>query len=275
MSSPLKKPMEDQGYMKKFTLAVEVVLKLKNFPTYFLDYLKKTTRKSIVYKFRNGLKFKVRAGTSDRNILNEVFIEDFYEKEFNVKRGDVVVDIGANIGAFTILAAGKKAGKVYSFEPFKQNYELLKQNVALNSFTNVDAINKAVYNKEGEKKLILAGGGNFGGNSFAKDHWQTKESENYETVKTISLNKFLTEKRIQRIDILKIDCEGSEYEILFNASKKTLSKIKKITMEFHNFKDNKDSTKLVEFLKENQFEVKHTDLELPTGMLYAINKIQD
>ena len=117
----------------------KVVKKIKNFPTYFKDYLGFIKNKYIFYKLRNGLIYKIRGGSTDRFIINEVWIHNSYNpKGFEINEKDIVVDIGAQLGDFTLRAAHfAKQGKIYAFEPEENNYKLLLDNIALNKVTNV------------------------------------------------------------------------------------------------------------------------------------------
>ena len=95
------------------------------------------------------------------------------------------------------------------------------------------------------------------------------ESQKEEIVEKISFKNFL--KTTRQIDFLKIDCEGAEYEILFSLSKKELHKIKKISMEAHNY-GKYTGEDLARFLQKNNFKVKLIHDGKMFGRIYAINK---
>src|SRR3989338_5217622 len=92
----------------------KLVKTLKNYPTYLKDYFGKIKNRYVFYKLRNGLTYKLRGGSTDRFILNEVWIYKSYNpRGFEIKPKDIVVDIGAHAGIFTILASYyTKNGKV-------------------------------------------------------------------------------------------------------------------------------------------------------------------
>ena len=240
---------------------------IKNYPLYLKDYFGKIKGKYIFYKLRNGLKYKLRGGSTDRFILNEVWLHKSYNPlGFEIKSNDTVIDIGAHAGIFTILASYyAKNGKVYAFEPMKENYELLKENLKLNKMSNVEAINKAVSNKSGKIKFYVSQTKNKGHNSLFK----LDETQKEEVVDKISFKEFL--RKIPKIDFFKIDCEGAEYGILFSLSKNELQKIKKISMEVHNYRkySGKD---MARFLQKNNFKVKLIQDGKMFGRIYAINK---
>lgn len=135
-----------------------------------------------------------------------------------VKDGDTVVDVGANIGYFTLLAArlvGKK-GKVYAFEPEPRNYEAMLRNIVLNGYDNVFAVQKAVSNVTGIAKLYLSKI-DVGAHTLREyhDHPQFEESQFGEFVEvgSVTLDEFFQEKR-HPIDVIKMDVEGAEMAAL-------------------------------------------------------------
>lgn len=237
---------------------------IDNFPTYLMDYFKLIRKKNIIYKLKNGIRYKVRPKTTDRFIINEIWIHKIYNPPgFEINKNDLVVDIGGHIGIFTILAAKKaNRGKVYVFEPSPENFELLVENVKLNNASNVYAVNKAVSNKSEKKKLFISQGSNKGSTSFYKNEDSGQETE----VQALSFKK-LIKKLNSKINFLKIDCEGTEYDILFNIGKPILNKIEKISMEYHYINKDRNGNAMKSFLESTGFVVKKTGEKL--GMIYA------
>jgi len=89
-------------------------------------------------------------------------------------------------------------------------------------------------------------------------------------VETITLDDFALENGIQRIDFLKMDCEGAEYDIFFNASKSVLGMIQKISMEYHDLDLSRNHEALQIFLRTHGFNVYIKSSETSkVGMLYA------
>lgn len=141
-------------------------------------------------------------------------------KIYGQKPTGVVVDIGANVGAYTVYAS-ETAKQVYAFEPVPSTYALLKQN----SLFTVKLFNYAVSNKTGNRYMYLTGRN--GDSSLYKP----KKCKQKIIVKCITLDKFISEFKLHRIDTLKLDCEGAEYEILLNS--RLLSCVHRIIMEYH------------------------------------------
>lgn len=247
----------------KLKFGIGIIRKYKTWPTAFADYfgfIKKN--KLIVHKMRNRAKYFMRAGTEDFGIINEIYVIKEYDKLINkIKKESVVIDIGGQIGVFSIYAALKnKDVKVYSYEPFEENYEILKKNISLNKLQNkIIPIKLGVSGKKERREFILCDE-NTGGHGFYCTDGSKKISIN-----TISLKDIFENNKIKKCDYLKMDCEGAEYEILLNASKKLLKKINSISMEYHK---NGDVDKLKNFLEKNDFKVIIKN-DLGEGMLYA------
>src|SRR6185312_8497302 len=108
-----------------------------------------------------------------------------------LRPGDVFVDIGANGGIYTVIAAKKvgASGRVLAFEPGPRNLELLKRNLALNGLTNVTIVPKAVSNTAGAAALAISRDGAM--NSLAKTSHAGQRIEKWETVETTTLDAAL------------------------------------------------------------------------------------
>jgi FkbM family methyltransferase len=158
-------------------------------------------------------------------IFHEIYnLKDYYKnREKLINKGDIVVDLGGNIGIFNRWAYSEGAEKVISFEPDKRYFELL----SLNADPKSILFNAAVSDTIGELNLYESthlGGSNLFG---------TQEgSKNYK-VRTYTLDYLFESKLIDRIDFLKIDIEGSEHHALRGISDENLSKVKSISIEYH------------------------------------------
>ena len=127
-----------------------------------------------------------------------------------IREGDVVLDLGANIGYYTLLAArlaGPK-GRVYAFEPEPLNYSLLLKNVELNGYANVVAMQQAVSDKLGTVKFFLDRE-----NTGAHTMYQHEGTKGYIEVETVTMDDFFRDKG-RRVDVIKMDIEGAEMAAL-------------------------------------------------------------
>jgi FkbM family methyltransferase len=178
------------------------------------------------YVDEKGLWFETKYGFSIYSNLRDRILEldvnpawEEMESSFivhNLKDGDVFVDVGANIGYFSMLAAKQKAGKVLAIEPLPKTYSMLKMNIEHNLFDSiVEPFNIALGSEDGVTKLVTSLG--------PKNHIEyevDKRQENLPTidVKVIKLDSLLKNREeINRIDFIKVDIEGYEYNFLLGA----------------------------------------------------------
>jgi len=129
-------------------------------------YLFKSLYKSIkFFRLGNAMLIKIVVPKYDYKFYCRVNKEDYTTREdeivehFRPKEGDIVVDVGAHIGRYTIIASKRvgESGKVIAIEAHPGNFEMLNRNVKLNKLTNVTALNYAVYSKESKLKLYVPG----------------------------------------------------------------------------------------------------------------------
>jgi FkbM family methyltransferase len=177
-----------------------------------------------VCHLRNGIQLEVRGGTDDRHVIFEVFAAQVYPVA--VSGEQVVVDIGAHIGCFTALAA-ERGARVLSFEPLPVNFAVLERNVKRNSIRNALLFQAAVGGKREPRALFLPDDITQTGRSSL----QVARGVHCIMVPCLSLADIIRENHLQRIDLLKIDCEGGEYEILFAASMESLEIVQSIVIE--------------------------------------------
>jgi len=235
-----------------------IIRTIKNWPSVLFE--DRLSSKSLsLYRLRNGVKYQVRPKTADRDIVLEVWRRRCYTPEgFEIKPEDTVVDIGAHIGVFAVFAAHHaKNGRVVAVEPFEENFQMLRRNIELNSATNTVALNKAVSDRRGKKDLFLSNA-NTGGHSFIRDFGRSSGEDCRScAVETLPLADLLKEHGIKRVDFLKVDCEGAEYEILYSCSKETLASVSKISMEYHDLDGEKRNVGAMKsFLESNGFSVR-------------------
>jgi len=125
------------------------------------------------------------------------------------KEGDVVLDLGANLGYFSLLASklvGKK-GKVYSFEPEPRNYRLLCKNIELNAYENIFPFQKAVSDQPATVRLSLSSEDS--GAHTIREHTESNGFQDSVEVEAVKLDEFLSDKT-RRVNVVKMDIEGSE-----------------------------------------------------------------
>lgn len=157
-----------------------------------------------------------------KTVEKENFIDNVYQKFFEVEEGDIVFDVGASVGPFTHLIKDQKPGKIYCFEPHSQLYQTLTRNV---SDENVVCVNQAIGPVTGEFKCA---------GLFNKDLLGSSKEENRQTIPVIKFNDFVKQNNITQIDFLKTDCEGGEYDIFNDENMDWISEnVSKIAGEWH------------------------------------------
>jgi FkbM family methyltransferase len=150
-----------------------------------------------------------------------------------LKPGMIVLDVGAHVGYFALLAARLvgSEGTVFAFEPDPSNFELLQKNIALNSYATVATFRKAVAECSGPMTLFLDAKGR-DRNSLVSDGEPLSGQDTVE-VETVSLDEFLEGKNIKTVDLLKIDAEGAECSILRGMRRSLHSgRVSKMIFEF-------------------------------------------
>ena len=185
-----------------------------------------------------------------------------------IRPGDVVIDVGANIGYYTLIFAKLvgNMGKVIAFEPEPKNFEILKKNISINKLTNVILEQKIVSNTNKKTKLFLANSGIVGHHTNP-----TKNSTNFIEVDSITLDDYLVKNNMsKKINFLKIDVEGAEIKVLEGAKTILRNDKIKIFTEFNRLAIEKLGMKPKTFLSlltENNFK-----FFLPN---YKINNISE
>lgn len=236
------------------------VNKLDNKIDYINNILKKEyINKNYIYTVNidnNLFHFQDSILSESVNMIAHELNNNEYDFNIDFKEGDIVIDIGANVGMVSILLAKKFPFlKIYSFEPLKENYDNFIKNIELNNIPKevITAENKAV-TKDGRLITMSINSANKGGSSttdvISINSIMTKENSQ---VESITLEEIFNKYNINKLKLLKIDCEGSEYEILYNTDTNLLKNIENLRGEFHenkNLTDEYDIDKLCEYVSK-------------------------
>ncbi len=187
--------------------------------------------KELIYKiidkctFGRGLKKKVFGSVIYLPTRYWNYFPAGYEKENfeflikNTKEGHIIFDIGAHIGLFSVIAAKVSGinGKVYSFEPTPDTYAILKETVRINKLKErVEPVNKAVSNKEGTTVFYSSDLKGDNSNSLIP-HREDRIIKGI-SVSLTTVDAFVSENNIQKVNFIKIDVEGAEYDALLGAA---------------------------------------------------------
>ncbi len=145
-------------------------------------------------------------------VNGEIYLDEVYDRFYKMMQDDIVIDVGAHVGAFTLKAARRvRNGKVVAVEPHPSNYRLLLKNIAFNKLENVIPINSALSNYHGMAKLYLS--------KDSVQHSLRSTKGKYIEVEVKTLDWLLSELKLSKVNFIKIDVEGAELDVLKGAEK--------------------------------------------------------
>lgn len=255
-----------------FIFIIERYIYLINFIRSKLKYLKVNSNFVVI----DVNDYKMIVNLDDKGLSRDLIIDGTREyiatqmMKKILKKGDIVIDIGANIGYYVILESKLVGheGVVYAIEPVPLAVELLRRNCELNKCKNVKIYQLAIYNRSGKLTIYVP----------SKLNWSTINIENVKDIKRnscikIEVNALTLEDFIQKEKIkptlIRMDVEGAEFEIL-TSSEKLLRKLDNIMLfvEFHfNILGRDKSMKLLRMLKLCGFDVLAVIYDIKDGML--------
>ncbi|MFC1488226.1 FkbM family methyltransferase [Thermodesulfobacteriota bacterium] len=216
-----------------------------------------TKKNPLIFRARNGVAIEV-----PRRLLHEfkeIFLEECYTRELELKLPDqpAILDIGANAGFFSLFSASRFPGaRIISFEPIPNNFKQLKRNKKLNENFQITCIQKAVYGYSGEISISFDPEDSFttAASVFEKPDLRSKIIK----VPCVTLQEIFNQYRFERCDLLKMDCEGAEYEILYNCPASYLRRISQIVLEVHGGAEpNQNIASLNDYLISKDFKTRH------------------
>ncbi len=151
--------------------------------------------------------------------------EYFLFNDFIPKKGDIVLDLGANVGCYTFQTSKRvgQEGRVISVEPYPINHSILEQNIKRNKLNNVTPFKVAVSSKNSNVNLFIS--------LASGSHSLHSGIGRSVPVESLTFSTFLKRCGADHIDIMKMDIEGSEIDVL--RTKNAFSKIYRIVMETH------------------------------------------
>ncbi len=170
----------------------------------------------------------------ERYVFYEVFMKSAYFSAGQVLRpGDSVIDVGANVGFFSIQAAARvgPTGSVLAFEPQPETFAQLQRNIAASGMRNIRPRQAAVTAQSGSAVLFF-GDTPIYSSLFRSVDAQSRDASSLE-VPTTTIGDIMRDEGLARCHYLKMDCEGGEYAICESLSADVAARIDQITMEVH------------------------------------------
>ena len=252
------------GLLEKISILIKAIRTIKNWNDYVSLYFDRIKSEHLILEMRNGIKIRLRVDSTDLMAFTHVWLLKEYERPgFEIKNDDIIIDIGGHIGLFALFSSQFcKSGKIYCFEPIKENFDMLKSNIELNHIANIFATNIAVSKDNGRVTIYL--------NEDEAGHSMYVTGTKSVQVDSTSLQTIFDLHNIDSCDFLKVDCEGEEYSIMDSLPYPYYDKIKKMCIEYH-FGDTKPHLlkSLIQKLESYSFDVKTRKILPDIGFLYA------
>jgi FkbM family methyltransferase len=211
---------------------------VSNWQAHFIQKLNKEYKPIEVTTRGNRITFSVPTW-SLYMVFKEIFMSDFYRIDELVKllpANPTIIDIGGNAGYFNMMLFSQiKDAKVFAYEPIIENCSLFRENVRRNTITKDKIVvhNMAVTGSPVEEVTIYKEVENE--NSVTASIYTDFADHNHSVikVKAITLQQIIELNNIESIELLKLDCEGSEYPIIYETPKYIWDKVKMVFMEDH------------------------------------------
>jgi FkbM family methyltransferase len=214
------------------------------------------------------LRFSVREAM-DVWVIKETCIDADYLAGKDFCPDWTVVDIGAGLGDFTILAAKNcPDGQIFAYEPLKDSFDLLENNLTLNQVTNVYPFQQATASHRG---LMVPIEGKTESVSTRLTQAEAIAEDETLFIPVITLAEILERLPNGHCHLMKIDCEGCEFDLLLNSPPELLARIDRLTIETHNGYTSYSTEQLAAHLQRHGFTVKRESNPVHgyLGFLYA------
>jgi len=220
---------------------------------------------------RNGISIVSPCEEPLAAMFKEIWTEHCYSSQpLRVTPASTIVDVGAHVGLFSLWAAVNfPEARLIAVEPSPRVCEFLLRNFESNGLRNARVVQCACAGRYGEA-MLYSRGPEMMNSIFCRDS-AGRPFRPLARVPTMPLNELFRRFEVRVCALLKLDCEGAEYEILFNAQDSTLGKIERMAIQYHVGLNNHTPDELSEFLKSHGFRVDCLPLlDEECGYLYAM-----
>lgn len=255
------------AHFHRWDAAVLFVLRLVGKSSLLMTPFRLFGRRTLTVTSKSNRALSLRPFSNDIFIFHEVWEDENYlvEEIATAAENGVVMDIGAHIGFFSLFAIDVlKAKKVIALEPSGENFLLLRQNIS-NDSLSVEAYPVAVGDDNEQMPLFLSAQ-NTGGHSLKADHGQGVEQ-----VRSLSPSRAFQLAGIQGCEVLKMDCEGSELDILTKMPAALFRSISVIAIEYHlPIYGQEGLDRMKAMLEQNGFVVQIRPTGSQIGLMYAV-----
>lgn len=184
------------------------------------------------------------------HILEEIYIEKVYDRFFHGKQDMAVLDIGANIGLFSMFSR-QHAKKVFAIEPAQEHFDVLQKNIEYNKWDNVTPIRKAIFTESKPMQFFH----NKNTTMFSLSSLVEDKTSKPESVDAIDFETLFNTYKIDHIDFMKLDIEGAEVDVIGgSAFEKVCPKIDSFVIEYHDW-SGRNPSQLATTLKDYGYNV--------------------
>ncbi|MFZ1527965.1 MAG: FkbM family methyltransferase [Ferruginibacter sp.] len=255
---------------------IKLLQNIQNPGEYLFNKGKRTERELNFVTKPNAISFPVPE--SLYQVFKEIFMEDVYDIGHLLKRlppNPVVIDIGANAGFFDILLLSKiRSARIFAYEPLPSNTAYIEKVMEKNPFMKqqVSLHQKAVTGTEKDELVLYME--DTEDNQVVASVFDGFNKENLKktVLPAISLTKIITENDLQKIDLLKMDCEGSEYDILRNSAPEILNRARFMSIEVHDVDDKENNfASLKKYLEGLHYSLSYAPIN---NFCYAVEAVK-
>lgn len=244
----------------------QLIRTVRNWPVYLLNKYGIIRPARVVYKLHNGLTVTTRSYLIDRGGINEVWLDRIYDPpQFDWASCKTVIDVGANIGTFTLFAAAHAPqARIIALEPEPATADALRRNVTSNHLENrITVDERGGDGTAGERTFFVAPKCSW----FSSLYAPPQAGAIPVTIHVTTLEQLFEQYKIDHCDFLKLDCEGAEYDMLYTLPSHLWPRIGFIALEYHSFSPHPQGNPkdLTVFLEQQGYAV----TERPNCILYA------
>jgi FkbM family methyltransferase len=238
----------------QFLRYVNLIRHIANWPDLLAVKLGRRPAWPLIFRTRCGIEVEV-----PRELMHDfkqIFMDVCYEVG-DLPRPATVIDIGANTGFFSLFAAHRHPGaRIIACEPIAGNLTHLRRQIDRNPSAQIECLPIAIAGKTGQIAIGIEGDGviTTTASIAIEQAFHGKRVE----VEALSLDDLFQRQCIKQCDLMKLDCEGAEYEILFSASPDVFARIERIAMEIHEIPgstDDRTAAGMVRFLLDRGHHV--------------------
>jgi len=234
----------------------------RTFSNWWIYYVEKAglhNADAFLFVTRSGVSIRVPKQLYPE--FKSIFLREHYLEGLTLPLAErqTIIDVGANVGFFSLFAASRWGAEVFSYEPVQANFKEMVNNVKANPDLAINCRQMAVFGVSGTIEIFYDDNATFpaAATAIPSEHKMRRA----EKVEAVTLLDIFETEGLQKVDLLKMDCERSEFSILYESTPETLRRIDQMAIEVHPNRDagNQNANALREFLTSTGFIVRTND----------------